>query len=82
MIPKASQRGGAADLATHLMNAYDNEQVIIHDIRGAIASDLHGAFAEWEVLADTLTKCKKHLYSLSLNPDQEQGGLSPAQYDD
>ena len=27
MIPFASQRGGGQDLATHLMNAHDNEQI-------------------------------------------------------
>ena len=46
MIPKASQRGEGQDLATHLQNAFDNEYVEIADLRGAVARDLHGAFAE------------------------------------
>ncbi|MGB0515107.1 MAG: relaxase/mobilization nuclease domain-containing protein, partial [Wenzhouxiangellaceae bacterium] len=45
-------------------------------------ADLHGAFAEWELQADTRTKCEKYLFSLSINPDQEQGRLTRAQYAD
>lgn len=80
MIPFASSRGLGQDLATHLQNAQDNEYVEIADVRGAIARDLHGAFAEWEFQADTLTRCKNYLYSLSLNPDPEQGRLTREQY--
>ena len=75
MIPKASQRGGGQQLATHLLNAIDNERVEILDLRGSIANDLHGAFAEWEA-ASTGTKCRKYLYSLSINPDPQQRLLS------
>lgn len=82
MIPFASQRGGGQDLATHLMNAYDNELAELAHIRGAVAEDLHGAFKEWEVQADTLTRCRKYLYSLSINPDPAQGPLTRDQYMD
>lgn len=82
MIPFASQRGGGQDLATHLLNAYDNEITEVAHLRGAIADDLHGAFKEWEVQADTLTRCEKYLYSLSINPDPAQGPLTRAQYMD
>ncbi|MEW5704412.1 MAG: relaxase/mobilization nuclease domain-containing protein [Pseudomonadota bacterium] len=80
MIPFASQRGGGQDLATHLLNAQDNEQVVLAHLRGAIAQDLHGALAEWELQADTLTNCRNYLYSLSINPDPQQGKLSTEQY--
>lgn len=80
MIPKASQRSGGQDLATHLLNALDNEYVEVAEVSGAIASDLHGAFAEWEAIAAGLTKCQKYLYSLSINPDQGQGELTREQY--
>ena len=80
MIPKASQRGLGQDLATHLQNAYDNEYVEIADLRGAVARDLHGAFAEWEVCAHAMTGCRNYLYSLSVNPDPAQGQLTRAQY--
>lgn len=82
MIPKASQRGGGKDLATHLLNAFDNELVEVAEVSGAVAPDLHGAFAEWEAIATGLTKCRNYLYSLSVNPDLGQGQLSRAQYMD
>ncbi len=80
MIPKASQRGLGQDLATHLQNAYDNEYVEIAEVRGAVARDLHGAFAEWEVCAHAMTGCRNYLYSLSVNPNPAQGQLTRAQY--
>ncbi len=82
MIPFASQRGLGQDLATHLLNVQDNEYAEIEDLRGAIAGDLHGAFAEWEAQAHALTKCKNYLYSMSINPDPAQGELSRKQYRD
>lgn len=82
MIPFASQRGGGQDLATHLLNEYDNEQAGLDQLRGAVAPDLHGAFKEWEVLARTLTRCEKYLYSLSINPDPRQGQLTHEQFMD
>ena len=82
MIPFASQRGGGQDLATHLMNAYDNEVTELAHLRGSIASDLHGAFKEWQVQAEDLTRCEKYLYSLSINPDPRQGRLTRDQYMD
>jgi hypothetical protein len=82
VIPFASQRGGGQDLATHLQNACDNESVEVAQIRGAIADDLHGAFKEWQAQAETLTHCRKYLYSLSINPDPRQGPLTRDQYMD
>jgi len=82
MIPFATQRGNGQNLATHLQNTFDNEYVELADLRGSIARDLHGAFAEWEVQADTLTHCRNYLYSMSINPDQRQGRLTREQYMD
>lgn len=79
MIAKASQRGGGQQLATHLLNELENDRVSVMDVRGAVANDLHGAFAEWEATA-TGTKCQKYLYSLSVNPDPAQGALNREQY--
>jgi hypothetical protein len=81
MIPKGNQRAGGRQLATHLMNQYDNERVELAEIRGAIAPDLHGAFAEWRAEAGA-TRCKKYLYSLSLNPDHRQGPFTREHYYD
>lgn len=81
MIPKGNQRGGGQQLATHLLNAYDNDSVEVADVRGAIAADLHGAFAEWYAEAKA-TKCVKYLYSLSINPDHTQGPYDREHYND
>ncbi|MCP5299105.1 MAG: relaxase/mobilization nuclease domain-containing protein [Chromatiaceae bacterium] len=82
MIPYASQRGLGQDLAAHLQNTHDNEYMEVAEVRGAIAQDLHGAFAEWEAQAHALTKCDNYLYSLSINPDPAQGPLTRDQYSD
>src|SRR6202166_3386408 len=80
MIPFGSQRALGQDLATHLLNTLDNERMEVAQVRGAVARDLHGAFAEWEAQAHTLTRCSNYLYSLSVNPDQRQGRLTKEQY--
>lgn len=82
MIPFASQRGGGQDLAVHLMNEHDNEYMELHSLRGSIADDLAGAFAEWEAQSHAMTKCKNFMYSLSVNPDPAQGPLTREQYED
>lgn len=81
MIPKASQRANGRQLATHLLNAHDNERVEVVHIRGAIALDLHGALDEWHAISRT-TRCRKYLYSLSINPDPAQSPLTRSQYKD
>lgn len=80
MIPFGSQRGLGQDLAIHLLNEHDNELMEIAEIRGAVAQDLPGAFAEWEAQAHAMTKAQKYLYSLSVNPDNRMGGLTREQY--
>jgi len=81
IITKASQRANGQELAVHLQNARDNERVEIVHIRGAVAQDLSGAFQEWHAISKA-TRCKKYLYSLSLNPDPSQGPLTRRQYND
>lgn len=81
MIPKANQRAGGRQLATHLLNEFDNERVELAAVRGAFARDLHGAFEEWEVAAKA-TLCKKYLYSLSINPDPQQRPVTRDEYYD
>ncbi|MGF1464474.1 MAG: relaxase/mobilization nuclease domain-containing protein, partial [Maricaulaceae bacterium] len=70
MILKASERGGARDLARHLLNDRDNDHVEVHDLRGFIAEDLSGAFLESEAAAKG-TRCRNHLFSLSLSPPSD-----------
>jgi hypothetical protein len=81
MIPKGNTRGGGQRLATHLLNQFDNDNVEIADIRGAVAQDLHGAMHEWYAQSKA-TKCQKYLYSLSVNPDQAKYDLTREQYFD
>ncbi|GAB4182461.1 MAG: hypothetical protein Tsb002_03800 [Wenzhouxiangellaceae bacterium] len=66
MILEGNQRGGARRLALHLMSD-ENEHVELHDIRGFVSDDLLGAFKESYALSRG-TKCRQHLFSLSLNP--------------
>lgn len=66
MILVGNQRGGARDLAQHLMKQ-ENEKVTVHEIRGFVSNDLEGAFRESHAISKG-TRCKQHLYSLSLNP--------------
>lgn len=66
MILVGNQRGGAKDLADHLLKQ-ENEHVEVHELRGFIADDLHGAFTETYAISRG-TKCKQFLFSLSLNP--------------
>jgi hypothetical protein len=81
LILKGNQRGSGQQLATQLLNADNNQRIEILELRGSIAQDLHGAFEEWSAQS-TASKCRKYLYSLSINPDQAQGGLTRAQYFD
>jgi hypothetical protein len=78
MILKGKQRGSGQQLATQLLNADNNQRVEILELRGSVARDLHGAFEEW-CACSMGTQCRKYLYSLSINPDPRQGGLTHAQ---
>ena len=71
MILNGNSRGSGQELALHLMNAQDNEQIELHDIRGFISQDLSGALLEAEAIAKG-TKCDEYLYSLSLNPPKDE----------
>ncbi|PCI97254.1 MAG: relaxase [Alphaproteobacteria bacterium] len=71
MIIKASQRGNARELARHLTNAQDNEQVEIHEINGFIDETVLGAFEEAQAVSQG-TKCTQFLYSVSLNPPKNE----------
>ena len=71
MILKGSQRGGGKQMAIHLLNAELNEHVNVHEVRGFIASDVLGALNEAYAVSKG-TQCKQFMYSLSLNPPQDQ----------
>jgi hypothetical protein len=69
VILKGNQRAGGDDLASHLMNLYDNDDMKLAEIRGTLAQDLHGALAEFEVHTAG-TRYRQPLYSLSINPSE------------
>lgn len=66
MILNGNQRGGARDLAKHLVKP-ENEHVEVHEIRGFVANTLSGALREAEAISRG-TQCRQFLYSLSLSP--------------
>jgi len=69
MILVGNQRGGAKDLAQHLLKD-ENERVQVHELRGFVADDLHGALKEAYAVSRG-TRCKQFLFSLSLNPPKD-----------
>lgn len=71
MILKGNQRAGGTQLAVHLMNVRDNEHVTVHELRGFMSADLHGAFNEAYAISRG-TKCRQFLFSLSLNPPETE----------
>jgi hypothetical protein len=66
MILKASQRGNGQNLAVHLMRTNDNEHMQPYEIRCFATNNLAEAFKEVEAIS-LGTKCKKYLFSVSLN---------------
>ena len=68
MILNGNQRGGAKDLAVHLLKP-ENDHVQVHELRGFVSDDLMGAFTESYAISRG-TRCKQFLYSLSLNPPE------------
>lgn len=66
MILVGNPRGGAHDLAQHLLKD-ENDHVTVHELRGFVSDDLDGAFQEAYAISRG-TKCKQFLFSLSLNP--------------
>ena len=71
MILKGAQRGGAAQLARHLLKTEENEHVEIHELDGFIADDLHGALQEIYSISRG-KRCQQFMFSVSLNPPQNE----------
>ncbi|ODS24048.1 hypothetical protein AB835_05930 [Candidatus Endobugula sertula] len=70
MILHGNQRGGAKDMALHLMKD-ENEHIEVYEIRGFASENLIGAFNEAYAISRA-TRCKQFLYSLSLNPPPDE----------
>jgi hypothetical protein len=69
VILKASERGNGSQLARDLLALRENDHVELHDVRGFASDDLQGAFCEADAIAKG-TRCKNHLFSMSLNPPE------------
>ncbi len=67
MILKGSQRSGGRQLASHLLQADQNEHVEVHELRGFLSDDLHSAFNEVHAISKG-TRAKQPFFSLSLSP--------------
>ena len=70
MILNGNQRGGAKNLALHLLKD-ENERVEIHELRGFISRNLIGALNEMYAVSRG-TRCRQFMYSLSLNPPKHE----------
>ncbi len=66
MILIGNQRGGAKDLAQHLLKE-ENDHVQVHELRGFASGNLAGALTEAYAVSRG-TKCKQFLFSMSVNP--------------
>jgi hypothetical protein len=70
VILDGAQRGGARNLAVHLMKP-ENEHIELHEIRGFAADTLQGALREAEAISRG-TRCRQFLYSLSFSPPEKE----------
>ena len=74
MIMDGNSRGNGQNLAKNLLSA-ENERVNVHSVDGLMSDDLHDAFKEAEAVSRG-ARCKKYLFSLSLNNVQNRVPLS------
>ena len=71
MILKASKRGGARQLARHLMNGDKNEHVTLHEVSGFASDNISDALDEIHAISKG-TRCSRFMFSLSLSPPQNE----------
>ena len=70
MLLQGSQRGGAKNLALHLLKD-ENDYVDVHELRGFVSDDLVDAFKEMQALSKG-TRAKQFMFSCSFNPPQDE----------
>ncbi len=70
MILIGNQRGGANNLADHLMKE-ENEHIEVHEIRGFMSQTVKGALNEIYAISRG-TQCNQFMYSLSFNPPPQE----------
>lgn len=71
MILNGNARGGAAQLAAHLLRIDENEHVEVHEVSNFVSANLREALHEAYAISRG-TRCRQFLYSLSLNPPQNE----------
>ena len=71
MILKGSKRGGAMQMARHLLNAELNEHVKVHEVSGFMSEHVSGALNEIYAISKG-TQCKRFMFSLSLSPPEDE----------
>ena len=71
MILEGNQRGGALQMAQHLMNTKENDHVEVHEVSGFLSDTVQGALHEIHAAARG-TKCKQFMFSVSLNPPHNE----------
>lgn len=76
MMLVGNQRGGARDLAVHLMKP-ENEHIELYELRGFASESLEGALNEAYALSRG-TQCRQFLFSLSVNPPENAKVSTPA----
>ena len=69
MILVGNQRGGAKNLALHLLKE-ENEHVEVHEVRGFASRNLMAALNEAYAIS-AATRCKQ-FFSLSLSPPKDE----------
>ena len=78
MVIKGSSRGGSLrdirELASHLLNATDNETVEVVSVVGTVAADLRMALAEFHDLS-LATRTRNAVYHTSLSVDRDEAAL-------
>ena len=70
MILKGNQRGGAKNLALHLLKE-ENEHVEVHEVRVFASDNLVSALNEAYAVSRG-TRCKQFLFSVSFNPPPQE----------
>ena len=70
MILHGNERGGAKNLALHLLKE-ENDHVTVHELRGFMSDELTPALNEIYAVSRG-TKAKKFMFSLSLNPPEKE----------
>jgi hypothetical protein len=78
MIIKGGSRSNRRFFARHLLNAKDNEEVRLVELKGFAHEDVDGALRDMEAVAKG-TRCKNFFYHADMNP-REGEHLTPEQW--